>query len=132
MAKNKFSKYCTFFLIDDDNHSKIFIFEQNKYYIRYDDNKSICINILNSFKDIKKSYKINVIDLTNNYYNVNKSDIKKYCTILEIDDINTSRIFISEKKKICTILDMMMIGIVMNHCIIRFKWFWSYWKIWLK
>ena len=99
MAKNKFSKYCTFFLIDDNNHSKIFIFEQNKYYIRYDDNKSICINILNSFKDIKKSYKINVIDLTNNYYNVNKSDIKKYCTILEIDDINTSRIFISEKKK---------------------------------
>ena len=98
MAKNKFSKYCIFFLIDDNNHSKIFIFEQNKYYIRYDDNKSICINILNSFKDIKKSYKINVIDLTNNYYNVNKSDIKKYCTILEIDDINTSRIFISEKK----------------------------------
>ena len=27
----------------------------------------------------------------------NKSDIKKYCTILLIDDINTSRIFISEK-----------------------------------
>ena len=49
------------------------------------------------FKDIKKSYKINVIDLTNNYYNIDKSDIKKYCTILLKDDINTSRIFISEK-----------------------------------
>ena len=25
MDKNKFSKYCTILLIDDDNHSKIFI-----------------------------------------------------------------------------------------------------------
>ena len=97
MAKNKFSKYCTFFLIDDDNHSKIFIFEQNKYYIRYDDNKSICINILNRFTDNKKSYEISVIDLTDNYYNIDKSDIKKYCTILLIDDIKTIRIFISGK-----------------------------------
>ena len=64
------------------------------YYIRYDHNKSICINILYRFKDIKKSYEINVIDLTGNYYNIDKSDIKKYCTILLID---ASRIFISEK-----------------------------------
>ena len=35
--------------------------------------------------------------MTNNYYNIDKSDIKKYCTILLKDDINTSRIFISEK-----------------------------------
>ena len=88
MDKNNFSKYCTIFLIDADNHSKIFISEKNKYYIRYDNNKSIRINILNRFKDIKKSYEINIIDLTDNYYNIDKSDIKKYCTILLIDDIN--------------------------------------------
>ena len=40
--------------------------------------------------------------MTDNYYNIDKSDIKKYCTILLIDDtntsrINTSRIFIYEK-----------------------------------
>ena len=39
------------------------------------------MHILNRFKDIKKSYEINVIDLTDNYYNIDKSDIKKYCTI---------------------------------------------------
>ena len=88
MDKNRFSKNCTIFLIDDDNHSKIFISEKNKYYVRYDDNKSIRINILNRFKDIKKSYETNVIDLTDNYYNIDKSDIKKYCTILLIDEIN--------------------------------------------
>ena len=88
MDKNNFSKYCTIFLIDDDNHSKIFISEKNKYYIRCDNNKSIRINILNRFKDIKKSYEINIIDLTDNYYNIDKSDIKKYCKILLIDDIN--------------------------------------------
>ena len=78
MDKNKFSKYCAILLIDDDNHSKIIISEKNKYYIRYDDNKSICINILNRFTDNKKSYEISVIDLTDNYYNIDKSDIKKY------------------------------------------------------
>ena len=102
MDENKFSRYCTILLIDDDNHSKIFVSEKNKYYIKYGDNRSIYINILNEFKDIKKSYKIDVIDLTDNYYNIDKSDIKKHCTILLIDDINTSRIntsriFISEK-----------------------------------
>ena len=102
MDENKFSRYCTILLIDDDNHSKIFVSKKNKYYIKYGDNRSIYVNILNEFKDIKKSYKINVIDLTDNYYNIDKSDIKKHCTILLIDDINTSRIntsriFISEK-----------------------------------
>ena len=104
-----------------DRWYKIFISEKNEYCIRYDDNKSICINILNRFKDVKKCYEINVIDLTDNYYNIDKSNITKYCTILLINDINTSRIFISEK--ICTILDMMMMMmmmIVMNQCIIRF------------
>ena len=55
------------------------------------------MHILNRFKDIKKSFEINVIDLTDNYYNIDKSDFKIYCTILLIDDINTSKIFISEK-----------------------------------
>ena len=76
---------------------KYLFLKKNKYYIKYGNNRSIYVNILNGFKDIKKSYKVNVIDLTNNYYNIDKSDIKKYCTILLIDDINTSRIFISEK-----------------------------------
>ena len=80
-----------------DRWYKIFISEKNEYCIRYDDNKSICINILNRFKDVKKCYEINVIDLTDNYYNIDKSNIKKYCTILLIDDIITSRIFISGK-----------------------------------
>ena len=35
--------------------------------------------------------------MTDNYYNTDKSDIKKYCSILLIDDINTSIIFIFEK-----------------------------------
>ena len=88
---------CAILLIDDDNHSKIFVPETNKYYIKYGDNRSIYANILNEFKDIKTSYKINVIDLSDNYYNIDKSDTKKYCTILLIDDVITSRIFISEK-----------------------------------
>ena len=88
---------CTILLIDDDNHSKIFVPETNKYYIKYGDNRSIYANILNELKDIKTSYKINIIDLSDNYYNIDKSDTKKYCTILLIDDIITSRIFISEK-----------------------------------
>ena len=50
--------------------------KKNKSYIKYGDNRSIYVNILNEFKDIKKSYKINVIDLTNNYYNIDKSDTK--------------------------------------------------------
>ena len=84
-------------MIDDDNHGKIFVSEKNKYYIKYGYNRSINVNILNEFKDTKKSYKIDVIDLTNNYYNIYKSDTKKYCRVLLINDINASRIFISEK-----------------------------------
>ena len=63
-------------MIDDDNHGKIFVSEKNKYYIKYGYNRSINVNILNEFKDTKKSYKINVIDLTDNYYNIDKSDTK--------------------------------------------------------
>ena len=97
MDENKFGRYCTILLIDDDYHSKIFVPEKNKYYIKYGDNRSIYVNILNEFKDIKKSHKINVIDLIDYYYNIDKSDTKKYFAILLIDDINTSRIFISQK-----------------------------------
>ena len=65
-------------------------------YREYGNNRSININILNEFKDIKKSHEINVIDLSDNHYDIYKSDIKN-CIILLIDDINTSRIFVSEK-----------------------------------
>ena len=41
MDENIITTYCTILLIDDDNHSKIFISEKNKYYIEYDDDKSI-------------------------------------------------------------------------------------------
>ena len=106
MDKNKF-KYCTLLLIDDYNHSKIFISPKNKYYIR-DDNKSIDVKILNKFKDIRKFNEINVSveDITNNYYKINKSCIIRHCTILSIDDNNHNRIFISEN--IYTILPMLM------------------------
>ena len=68
-----------------------------KYYCEYGNNRSIQVNILNEFKDIKKSHEINVKDLSDNHYDIYKSDMKKYCTILLIDDINTSRILISEE-----------------------------------
>ena len=84
-------------MIDDDNHSKIFISEKYKYYIIHGDNKLIWINIFNSFKGIQKSYETIVIDLTDNYYNIDKSDTKKDCTILLRDDIKTIRIFIFDK-----------------------------------
>ena len=104
--KFRFSKYCTLLLIDDDdNHSKIFISEKNEYYTEYGDNRSIYINILNSFKDLRKSYEINVIDLTDNYYKIEIPDIKKYCTILLIDDIYTGKILISEKNNYYTKYD---------------------------
>ena len=97
MDKNKF-KYCTLLLINDYNHSKIFISPKNKYYIR-DDNKSIHVKNLNKFKDIRKFNEINVSveDITDNYYKTNKSCIIRHCTVLSIDDNNHSRIFISEK-----------------------------------
>ena len=95
MDKNKFI-YCILLLIDNDNHSKIFISEENKYYTR-GDNKSIHAKIVNNFKDIRKSYGINVIDTTDNYYKINEPSIIKHCTILLIDDYNHSKTFISEK-----------------------------------
>ena len=84
-------------MIDDDNHSKIFISEKNKYYINYGDNRSIYVNILNSFKDIRKSYEISIKDITDNYYKIDISGIKKYCTILLIDYFHTGRMYVSEK-----------------------------------
>ena len=113
MGENKISRYCTILLIDDGNHSKIFVSEKNNYYCEYGDNRSIHVNILNEFKDIKKSHEINVIDLSDNHYDIYKSDIKKHCIILLIP---VEYLFL---KKICIILDMMMI-IVMKQCIIRF------------
>ena len=70
MDKNKF-RYCILLLIDEYNHSKIFISEENRYYIRHD-NKSVHVQILNKFKDIRKSYGINVNDTTDNYYKIDK------------------------------------------------------------
>ena len=51
MDKNKI-RYCMLLLINDYDHSKIFISEKNKYYIR-DDNESIHVKILNEFEDIR-------------------------------------------------------------------------------
>ena len=98
MEENKF-RYCKLLLIDDDNNSKIFISEKNKYYIK-NNNKSIHIKILNEFKDIRKSYGINVIDTTNNhyYYKTDMPHTIRSCTILLIDDYDHSKIFIFEKK----------------------------------
>ena len=108
-------------MIDGYNHNKLFISEKNKYYIR-DDNKSIQVQILNEFKDIKKSYGINVYDITNsncykidditiNYYKIDEPYIIKHCTILLIDYDDHSKMFIS--KKICTIFVMILIMIMM-------------------
>ena len=83
-------------MIKDDNHSKIFVSEKNKCYIR-GDNKSMHVKILNEFKDFRKSYEINLIDTKNNYYKTDELSIKKHCTILLIDDDDHSRIFISNK-----------------------------------
>ena len=99
MDENKF-RYCTLLLIDDDNHSKIFISEENKYQIK-NNNKSIHVKILNEFKDIRKSYGINVIDTTDNYYKINEPDIIKHCTFLLIDEDDRSKMFLSEKNSYC-------------------------------
>ena len=98
-------------MIDEYNHSRIFISEKYRYYIRCD-NKSIYLQILNEFKDIRKSYnKIDVIDTNNNYYKIDKSRIIKNCTILLIDDDNRSKIFISEKKLYYTSNDCDYFGV---------------------
>ena len=96
MDENKFRffKYCILLLIDDDDHSKISICKKDRYYIR-GHNKSIHVRSLNKFKDIRKSYEINVI--TDNYYKIDKPCIIKYCTILLINDDNHSKIFIYGK-----------------------------------
>ena len=75
-------------MIDDDNHSKIFISEKSKYCIEHVNNRSINISTLSSCN-------INVLDLTDNYYKFDIPNIKKYCTILLIDD--NGKIVISEK-----------------------------------
>ena len=95
--KLKFFKYCTLLLIDDDNHSKYLFLKKNEFHIEYGDNRSIYVNILNTFKDIRKSYEIDVEDITDNYYKYDIPGIKKYCTILLIDDMHTGRMYISEK-----------------------------------
>ena len=59
MDKNKF-RYCTLLLIDENNHSRIFISEENRYYIRRD-NKSIHAQILNEFKDIRNLMELMLI-----------------------------------------------------------------------
>ena len=97
MDENIITTYCTILLIDDDNHSKIFISEKNNFYSN-DEDKIINMDIINRFKDIRKSYyDINVIDITDNHYKYDKSNTKKYCTLLLIDD-DHSKIIISEKK----------------------------------
>ena len=74
MNKNKF-RYCTLLLIDDYNHSKIFISRKNKYCIS--DNKLISVRILNKFKDIRKPYYTSVEDRASNRksYRISAIDI---------------------------------------------------------
>ena len=90
-------RYCMLVLINDDNHSKIYISKENKYYIRSDG--SVRLKIFNEFEDIRKSYrKINIIDESDNYHcKSDGSDDIKHCTILLIDDDNYSNIFTSGK-----------------------------------
>ena len=83
-------------MIDNDNHSKIFASEENRYYIK-GNNKVIHIKLLNEFKDIRKFYGINVNDTTDNYYKINESNIIKHYTILLIDKDDHSKMFLSEK-----------------------------------
>ena len=119
----RFFEDCPFLFIDNDNLSKIFISEKNKYCIEYDDDKSIQTKILNKFKDIRKSYNINVIDITDNYYKYDKPNTEKYCTLLLIDDYDHSKIIISEKNMyildimMMMMMMMMMMIIVINQCI---------------
>ena len=94
MEENKF-RYCKILLIDNNSNSKIFISEKNKYSVR-NYNKSIHIKILNKFRNIKKSYKVNVNDTSDNYYKTNIDCIKKHCSTLLIDDDDHSKIFISK------------------------------------
>ena len=76
---------------------KYLCLKKNKYYIEYDDDKLVQTKFLNKFKDIRKFYNINVINITDNYYKYDKPNTKKYCTLLLIDDYDHGKIFISEK-----------------------------------
>ena len=88
-------------MINDYNHSKIYISEENKYYVRSDG--SVRFRIFNEFKNIRKSYrksyrKIKVIDESDNYHCKSDGPVDtKHCTILLIDDDNHCNIFVSEK-----------------------------------
>ena len=86
MNKNKI-RYCTLLLIND----------YNDYNIK-DDNESIRVKILNKFEDIRISCKINVKDITDNYYKIDKPHIIIHCTILLIDNDNHGKIFTFKKK----------------------------------
>ena len=99
-------KYFKLLLIDDDNNSKIFVSELNKYYIR-GCNKSIHVKILNKFEDINSyiSHKISVIDMISGYYENYKYFALKHCTILLTDDNDHSKIFISKKNSYFTSKD---------------------------
>ena len=109
MNKNKF-RYCTLLLINDDNHSKIFVSEKNKYYTRgvY---KSIHIKILSEFEDIRKSYKFISSNMTDNYYRIDEPHIIKNCTILLIDDDDHSKVFFFGKKLYYTSNDCNNFGV---------------------
>ena len=109
MEENKF-RYCKSLLIDNDSNSKISISEKNKYHIR-NYNKSIHLKILNKFRDIKKSYRINVNDTTDNYDKTDKLCIKKHCTILLIDDYDHSKLFISKNNLYYTSKDCKYYGV---------------------
>ena len=119
MDENKF-RYYTLLLTNDNNNSKIIVSEKNKYYVR-GDNKSILVKILNEFKDIIKSYEINVHDITdicykiddttNNYYKINEPDTIKHCTILSIDDGDHSKILNSKKNLYYTSNDCDYFGV---------------------
>ena len=110
-------KYFKLLLIDDDNNSKIFVSELNKYYIR-GCNKSIHVKILNKFEDINSyiSHKISVIDMTSGYYENYKYFALKHCTILLTDDNNHSKIFISKKNSYFTSKDCDYFDIDISDC----------------
>ena len=85
-------KYCTILLTDNDDHSKIFISEKNKYYIEHDDdddNESVYLKILNDFNHIEESDRSDIVNLINN-------DNHKHNITLLVDDY---RIFICENDR---------------------------------
>ena len=71
----------------------------------------IIIKILNEFRDIKKSYKNNVNDTTDDYYKTNKPCVKKHCTVLLLDDYDHSKMFICKKNLYYTNKDCKYFGV---------------------